>query len=215
MQSFYEGTIIMSVTSMVFLLLFLPASLIIYYIVPARFRDFVLLAVSLLFYAIGSLRYIFIFAGSIVLTVWIGRWMHASGSRAVRRILLIAGTAANTGILGYYKYTDFVLASVNKVTGAEIPLRNMLLPLGISFFTFKAISYLADIYMERTELDKNPLHDALYLSFFAQIQSGPLARYQEMSVPAEFRGSRSARFYFWRAFSAGIGRGFCTAPKTG
>ena len=96
------------------------------------------------------------------------------------KILLIVGIVYNVSILGYYKYFDFALSTYSSVTGAVVELKNLELPLGISFFTFKAISYLVDVYSKKIVLDESPVHDALYLSFFGQVMSGPLSRYSDM-----------------------------------
>lgn len=153
----------MSVTSMIFLFCFLPVALFLYYIAPDKAKEYVLLALSLVFYALGSLEFVLLFVIATVITVILGRIIDRVSKKPVRIILLVAGILVNVSLLGYYKYFDTVL-----------------LPLGISFFTFKAISYLVDVFTKKAELSKNPLHDALYLSFFAQIQSGPLSRYNEM-----------------------------------
>ena len=170
----------MSMTSMLFLFLFLPLSLAVYRLSGDSKKEVVLLAVSLLFYSLCSPEYIVLFLAAIAATVLIGRIMHRAGSRAVRRCLLVLGTAVNAGLLIYWKYGDFFLSTWNAVTSAGVRLRDSALPLGISFFTFKAISYLADVYRGTAVLAKNPVRDALYLSFFPQVQSGPLSRYSEM-----------------------------------
>lgn len=175
----------MSITSMLFIFMFLPVSLALYYLVDDKIKEYVLLAVSLIFYAIGCLKYITIFCIAIFLTIVIGRTMSCTAGNLKRKLLFVMGIALNTGLLGYYKYIDFVITSFNSLSGSDISLRKLALPLGISFFTFKAIAYLADIYTGRAELSDNPVHDALYLSLFSQIQSGPITRYGHM----EFEGS--------------------------
>lgn len=171
----------MAITSMLFLFFFLPLSLAIYYLVGDSKKEYVLLVISLLFYSMGSLRYLTLFLVAIFLTVTIGRSLAQVEKEAGRKILLLLGVALNLGLLGYYKYADMAISTYNGMFGKDAQLKNLLLPLGISFFTFKAISYLADIYKHRVVLQESPAHDALYLSFFAQIQSGPLTRYQDMN----------------------------------
>ena len=172
----------MSMTSMLFLFLFLPAALAVYFLTPGRAKEAVLLAVSLVFYAFGCPEYIFLFIAALAVTVVLGRLMNRSKTKSAKRTFLILGVLLNAGLLIYYKYSDFALSIWGSVTGAEIRLKNLALPLGISFFTFKAISYLADVYKGTAKLDKNPLHDALYLSFFPQVQSGPLSRYNDLNT---------------------------------
>lgn len=190
----------MSMTSMLFLFLFLPLSLGVYYLAGDSKKEYVLLAVSLAFYALCSLEYILLFVIATAVTVVIGRIMNRTGKKGIRRILLISGIAVNAGLLIYYKYSDFVLTVWENITSNDVRLRGLALPLGISFFTFKAISYLTDIFRGKAELPKHPVRDALYLSFFPQVQSGPLSRYNEMNC-------RNLRL-----FSEGVFRflvGFC------
>lgn len=156
----------MSITSILFLFIFLPLSLAVYYLANESAKEYVLLFVSLLFYAIGSVQYIVLFSISLFLTVLIGRTLHASKIPLLKKGLFLFGIVLSVGPLIFFKYAE---------------QSNILLPLGISFYSFKAISYLADVYRDKAVLTDNPIHDALYLSFFAQIQSGPLTRYNDMA----------------------------------
>ena len=131
-----------------------------------------LLADSLMFYSLCSLEYIALFAAAVAGTVLVGRIMHRAGGKTAKRGLLVLGIALNAGLLIYYKYSDFALSIWGGITSAEVRLKGLALPLGISFFTFKAISYLADVYRGTAVLEKNLVHDALYLSFFPQVQAG-------------------------------------------
>jgi len=189
----------MSITSMLFLFVFLPLSLLGYYVVSDRIKEYVLLCVSLVFYALGSTRYIGLFTVAVIITVIIGRSISQCNKKSIKRCLLIAGVVFNAGILVYYKYFDFAVSTFGKVLSRDVELKNLALPLGISFFTFKAISYLIDVYMGKVQLNNNPFKDALYLSFFAQIQAGPLSRYDEMNKPI-------ARVFNSSSFSNGVYR---------
>ena len=171
-------------TSMLFLFLFLPVALAVYYLAVGPLKEVVLLAVSLIFYALGCPEYILLFITAIAVTIILGRFINRAKTKSVKKALLILGILLNAGLLMYYKYTDFILSTWGSITQTEIRLKNLALPLGISFFTFKAISYLADVYKGTAKLDNNPLHDALYLSFFPQVQSGPLSRYHEHELNA-------------------------------
>lgn len=193
----------MSITNMLFLFLFLPLALVIYYIANDKAKEYVLLAISLLFYAIGSLEYVTLFIFAIVMTVMLARSMQSIKTKLFRRLLLVAGILINAGLLVYYKYTDFMISSFNYMSGSAIELKCLALPLGISFFTFKAISYLVDVYWEKATLNEPPIHDALYLSFFAQVQSGPLTRYNDMKLSKHFVNGKEARTML---FSDGVFR---------
>ena len=194
----------MSFTSMLFVFMFLPVALILYFTLGRKMKDFVLLALSILFYAAGSYKYAALFVVIIFLVVVLGRLLGGGTikSDAVRKAILVLGIIICSGLLIYYKYTDFGISIYNGIFGKDIPGMGLALPLGISFFTFKAISYLADIYTGKAQLNKNPVHDALYLSFFAQVTSGPLSRYSDMVFP-ETDGKRGAEL---TVFSDGVYR---------
>lgn len=143
----------------------MPLSLGIYYIVNENVKEYVLLFISLLFYALGSLRYLLLFFIEIFLTVLIGRLLSNSQKPKWKRFLLLLGSGINVCLLGYCKFFDLAASASNHVLGTNIEAGNILLPLGISFFTFKSVSYLVDIYTGKAVLCANPVHDALYLSF--------------------------------------------------
>ena len=171
----------MSITNLTFIFAFLPITLIVYYTAKKEAKEYVLLFMSLMFYALGSIEYLFLFLISVVVTVGIGRGINTIQNKSARRILLSVGILYNVGLLAFYKYCNAVLDILGPDTSDKIDsFRILALPLGISFFTFKAISYLVDVYRGTAELDENVVHDALYLSFFPQIQSGPLTRYSQM-----------------------------------
>ena len=171
----------MAITSTVFIMFFLPVSLGIYYFSRDSVKEFVLLIISLLFYACGSLQFLMLFIVSAVITVCLGRMMaEHREKRRVALFLMVIGIVWNTAILCYYKYLDFGLTIFAQISKIDVTLRNLALPMGISFFTFKAISYLVDIYKGTALLADSPVHDLLYLSLFTQVQSGPLSRYNEM-----------------------------------
>ncbi|MBQ9903108.1 MAG: MBOAT family protein [Clostridia bacterium] len=193
----------MNITGLLFLFCFLPFSLVIYYIADKKAKEYVLLAISLCFYSLCSLRYLVLFILTMIVNIVIGRSISLADRNYLKRLLLIIGIAINAGILINYKYTNFIIGTFHSLSGENIPLYDTLLPMGISFFTFKAISYIADIYCGRAKLSANPVHDALYLSIFTQIQSGPLSRYNDLVFPGEYTGVRNARFAL---FSDGVFR---------
>ena len=152
----------MNITDLTFLFGFLPIIVIAYYIVPNPVREYLLVAASLVFYAMGDMKHLALFLISVIFNILIARTMNRC-TGATRRTLLIIAVAADIAALSFYKYNGF-------------------LPLGISFFTFKEISYLADVYTKKIDLSDNIMHDAFYISFFAQIQAGPISRYAESNV---------------------------------
>ncbi len=171
-------------TTIPFIFLFLPLSLAIYYLSGEKAKEYVLLAVSLAFYSLCSLEYLVLFILEIIITVTLGRMINKRKSKPAGKALLITGIVINVGLLAFYKYC-------NSVTGflpGAGEIQSIALPLGISFFTFKAISYLADVYKGTAVLTANPVHDALYLSFFPQVQAGPITRYSGMERFGKING---------------------------
>lgn len=190
-------------TSIFFLLVFLPASLAVYWLADGRAKEYVLLAISLLFYAAGSMQYLVLFGFALMAMVVLGRGMNACGNRRIRKLLFAMGVLLNGGLLAYYKYTGFAMQTIGRLLSRTVQAKEILLPMGISFYAFKAISYLADVYRGMAALEDNPVHDALYLSFFAQVQSGPLARYNDMKFSGKGR----------QLFSNGVYRFLCGFNK--
>ena len=170
----------MSTVGILFLFVFLPASLAVYYIFPVKARKYVLLGISIFFYSLGSYQYALLFVLTTAFTVILGRSISKLKSTIWKRIFLIVGILCNIGLLFYYKYTGFALGIIADLLHKDPVSIEIILPLGISFFTFKAVSYLVDIYKGKAELSKSVADDALYLSFFPQITSGPLSRYNDM-----------------------------------
>lgn len=181
-----------SVTDVVFLFLFLPITLCLYYGMKKEWRAYILLIASLLFYACGSPAYFWLFVMSLAANIGIG-WMIARfrERRAISRGFLAAGILYNLAVLVNYKYFDFIGENVSALLKREFIPHNLTLPLGLSFFTFKAISYLVDIERQKIDAGRNPVSVALYLSFFGQIQSGPLSRYEDMQNVLEAKWKSS------------------------
>ena len=165
-------------SSMIFLWVFLPAVLILYYLTRSvRVRNGILLAASLLFYAWGEPVYVLLLLGIVALNYLFGRILK----RYRKRWLLLLDVAANLLLLGYYKYFDFAASVVNRMLNRDvIAYRNIALPLGISFFTFQALSYVIDVYRGENEVQKNFLRLLLYVSFFPQLVAGPIVKYHDI-----------------------------------
>lgn len=187
----------MQFTDLTFLFIFLPIALLLYHLSVGRVKEIVLLLMSLLFYACGSTEYFSLLLISLAVNVILGQSIKLlSGKKAVSTVLLIAGIIFNVLALGYYKYVDFAIGIMNDCLHTSFEVKNILLPLGISFYTFKAISYLVDVYKGKVK-DNSLLTVALYLSFFGQIQSGPIARYDsfEYSENRMFKPEGVTRFF--------------------
>lgn len=149
---------------------------------PARGRNAVLLLGSLVFYAIGEPLYILLMIGSIFVNYGAARLMAAARSRAGKRLWLIAVLLFDLGALFVFKYFDFFAANVNALAGGEVlPLLELELPLGISFYTFQIISYVADLYTEKLEAPGTLLEFGTYVCMFPQLIAGPILQYREVS----------------------------------
>ena len=136
-------------SSFVFLLVFLPIILALYYICPGRFRNVVLLVASLIFYAWGEPVYVLIMLFSTVFDYTNGRlieYFKKQNRPGRAKVALVVDVCGNLAILGFFKYADFVIENVNSITGAGVSLLNLALPIGISFYTFQTMSYTIDVY---------------------------------------------------------------------
>lgn len=187
--------------SYIFVFLFFPICLLGYYGL-VHFRGagaakVFLIAMSLWFYGYFNLAYLLI----MVCSIGINYMFHRLLSHRTRKPLVIIAVAANLGVLFYFKYFDFFLSTINTVFGSSVPLRNILLPLGISFFTFQQISFLVDTY--RGEVRDCPLVDyALFVSFFPQLIAGPIVNYEEMLPQFRRIGQQSV---LWERIAEGMG----------
>ena len=168
-------------SSNIFLFLFLPVTLLGYYLLrpSVRLKNYFLLVMSLGFYAWGEPIYVFLMLASIVGNFLFG-WL-VGGATARKKLWLILSVIFNLGILFWFKYTNFLLDNINALLGTSFPLIAPALPIGISFFTFQAMSYVIDVYRGTTEIQKNPLYLALYISFFPQLIAGPIVRYNTIA----------------------------------
>ena len=172
-----------------FLFGFLPICLLTYYLSPKSSKNMFLLLMSFVFYAWGEVFYIAIMLVSILANYWMGLFVGQSLERQDNkkraRSFMIAGLAINLALLGSFKYINFVITTLNPILDglhiAPIALDTMHLPLGISFFTFQAISYLVDVYRQEVPAQKSLKNLALYISLFPQLIAGPIVRYHDIS----------------------------------
>lgn len=190
-------------SSFVFLLVFLPLILLIYYLCPARARNVILLVASLIFYGWGEPKYLWIMLFSTVFDYTNGRlieyWQKKDCHKRAKFFLVI-DVCGNLGILGFFKYTDFFIGSINSLTGAGISLLHIALPIGISFYTFQTMSYTIDVYRGVVPAQKNILKFATYVTLFPQLIAGPIVQYK--TVGEEL----SSRKVTWSDFADGAFR---------
>lgn len=164
-------------SSLLFTFLFLPAVLILYYLAKEEYKNYILLIASLVFYSYGEPEFIFIMTGSIFMNYLMALIIDKYRGRMLSKICMIAGVTLNILILFVYKYLDFSIAVTDKLFGTDFHVLGIALPIGISFFTFQALSYVIDVYRDSVKVQKNPLFVALYISFFPQLIAGPIVRY--------------------------------------
>lgn len=209
---------IMVFSSTIFLFAFLPAFLAIYFVTPWRpVRNFVLLCFSLLFYAWGEPVYVWLMIASIVLN-----WVFALGiskvsSSGLRKAFLIFALTANLLILGFYKYQGFLAQNINMALGEEfLEDLQLALPIGISFFTLQAITYVVDVYRNQVKAQRNPLYLGMYIAMFPQLVAGPIVRYSDIEYEIDHRKTTLAGFaQGLRLFCIGLGKKVLLANTAG
>ena len=167
-------------SSVLFLFRFLPLFLICYFVVPQRMKNFILFLGSLFFYAWGEPVYVLLMLFSTVSDYIHGRLIdHFRGKKAAKG-LLISSILINLLVLCFFKYADFLIQTVNSVAGISLPLLNLPLPIGISFYTFQTMSYTIDVYRGETKVQKNLLDFGVFVTMFPQLIAGPIVKYKQV-----------------------------------
>ena len=180
-------------SSPIFLFAFLPMLLVLYFVVPKRAKNIVLLAFSLVFYAWGEPVNVFVMIGTIVLNYGTGLMMEKDPKR--KKPYLIITIAADLGALFVFKYLNFAADTVSALTGLALQIRRIALPVGISFYTFQIMSYAIDVYRGKCSAQHNPISLALYVSLFPQLIAGPIVRYVDVEREIRERTITPAGFY--------------------
>ncbi|MCU6791773.1 MBOAT family protein [Paenibacillus sp. WQ 127069] len=206
-------------SSTIFLFCFLPLVLLFYYLLKIEYRNAFLLVASLSFYAWGEPRFVFVIILSILINYLFGLLTHVCQQKfglIINRIILLTGVAANCCLLFYYKYYDFFFSSINSLTGLDFPLKHIVLPIGISFFTFQGLSYVIDLYMKKVPVQKNFIKFALFKAFFPQLIAGPIVRYVDVHQQIDNRICTVDDFaYGVRRFVMGLGKKIIIANTLG
>lgn len=192
--------------SLVFLLIYLPVCLGLYFLAPKQFKNHVLLILSLIFYAWGEPIYVLLMVFSIVFNYAMAfpiGMLRKRGAKAV----LAAAIVVNLGLLGCFKYLDFLIVNLNSVLGFSFTEQHLSLPIGISFYTFQILSYIIDVYRGKVAVQKNFSHLAMYITLFPQLVAGPIVRYSEIAEQLESRKIHFAGFVEgFRRFICGLGK---------
>lgn len=165
-----------------FLFRFLPVVLLIYYIVPYKYKNGIITIASLIFYSWGEVKYFPIMIASTVVDFFASRTIERNRSNIkIKKICLAISMCFNLGMLLFFKYTDFFIANINNFVGTSIPLLNITLPLGISFYTFQTMSYTIDVYRGKVEAEKNIINFSAFVTMFPQLIAGPIVKYTDIN----------------------------------
>lgn len=204
-------------SSLFFLFIFLPLVLLLYYLVPHRQRNFILFIASLIFYAWGEPLYIFLMFFSIVVNYTFGLLLaaHRNNKKISLPVLWVA-VVTNAGLLCFFKYYDFFLQAINSLQGTSFTGLNLPLPIGISFYTFQALSYVIDVYRGKVAAQRNFIAFGTYIALFPQLIAGPIVRYQTVSAQLVQRKKGFASFGTGvRRFVTGLGKKVLLANNIG
>ena len=199
-------------SSPTFLYYFLPITLVLYFLTPMpkgspRLRNLTLLAASLIFYAWGEPRYVFLMVAQCI-AAWIFSLLinKFRGKKVALVFMLISISVSLSGLL-FFKYANFFVTNVNNLTGAAIPLVKMLMPIGVSFYTFQFVSYTVDLYKGQIELQRNLLDFSTYVALFPQLIAGPIVRYSDVARELTKREHTISRFaHGAKRFIIGLGK---------
>lgn len=198
----------MSFTSLIYLFLFFPIAIAIHTISPKKVKNNVLLLLSLFFYSWGDPRYLILILFSVAIT-WFGvnRMYAIKNRREEAKFYMVCLIVLNVAILAFYKYYGFLIDNVNAIFRTNLSIIDLPLPFGISFYTFKIISYIADVYTRRTKPQKSFLDFALYVTIFPQIGAGPIVQYADMEKELVARKLSVDKFGFGvEKFIFGLGK---------
>ncbi len=166
-------------SSMIFLWAFLPIVLLLYFISNDKMKNIILLLASLIFYSWGEPKYVFLMIASIIANYIFG--ILIDKFRKKDKLILVIAILFNLGLLGFFKYYNFAALNINKLFASNVlSYKDIILPIGISFYTFQILSYVIDLYRKEIKVQKNIINLALYVSFFPQLIAGPIVKYKDI-----------------------------------
>ena len=174
-------------SSITFLYYFLPATVVLYFLVPGNLKNTVLLMASLLFYFTGEPIYSVLMIASSLSGYIHGLLIEKFRGKRLSKAALISSLIVGLGLLGFFKYSDFFISNINGIFGAQIPLLALALPIGISFYTFQVLSYTIDLYRGNAKVQRNFFDFTTYVSLFPQLIAGPIVRYATVQDELEHR----------------------------
>ena len=201
-------------SSIPFLYYFLPAVMLLYFLSPRGLKNTVLLVFSLLFYAWGEPKYVFLMLLTIAVFYLCGLAIGRATQRVWKKVWLYLSVAVGVGFLAIFKYADFFVDSFNKATGLSLPLLRLALPVGISFYTFQSLSYTIDVYRGNVPVQKNPITFGAYVTLFPQLIAGPIVRYADVARELDSRTHNWENIsYGVRRFLVGLGKKILIADQ--
>ena len=175
-------------SSLIFIFIFLPITILIYYISPKRWKNLILLIGSLIFYSWGEPVYIFLMIFSTIFNYFSGILIdYYREELRNKSIILIISLFVNLGILGFFKYSHFIVENINILFNSNINLKELSLPLGISFYTFQTLSYIIDIYLQKVPVQRDIISFGTYITMFPQLVAGPIVKYEDIYRDLEDR----------------------------
>ena len=203
-------------SSIPFLFYFLPVVLGLYFLVPGKLKNALLLIFSLVFYAWGEPRYVFLMIATILLFFFCGLAIEKSKGTQRKRLWLTVSVAVSLALLAVFKYADFLIGSVNGIAGTNLPLLKLALPIGISFYTFQCLSYTIDVYRGNVPAQRNIISFGAYVSLFPQLIAGPIVRYVDVARQLDYRThSWENVFVGLRRFLIGLAKKILIANQLG
>lgn len=175
-------------SSAIFLFGFLPLLLGLYFLAKDKYRNYILLVFSLIFYGFGGPKLLIMMIAVVMLDYIAAMFVDKFENRKnIRKTILVLTVVLNIGTLFYFKYTGFTIDIINRLASLNIPVPEIVLPIGISFYTFQAMSYVIDVYRREVKAQKNPFNVLLYVSMFPQLVAGPIVRYKTVAEEIEKR----------------------------
>jgi len=171
----------MTFSSITFLVYFLPVFILLYHLTPDKFKNAVILIASIYFYSWGGPKFIFVILGTTFLDFFLVNAMHRQKTKSAKRKFLIISLLLNVGLLFYFKYCNFFIDNINQLFGADIKWLKVVLPIGISFYTFESLTYVIDVYRGIHKPLKNFWHYQTYILLFPKLIAGPIVRYHDIA----------------------------------
>ena len=195
-------------SSLTFLLVFLPLTLIVYFLSKDKYKNYILLLVSLVFYSWGEPKYIILMILSIVFNYYFGLLIDKFKKRKnLKKLILVLSIIFNIGLLLVFKYLGFIFNNISNIFSLNLPIINIMLPIGISFYTFQILSYVVDVYRKEVKVQKNIFTLATYITLFPQLIAGPIVRYQTVEKELKKRTHSLEKIYNGlKKFIVGLGK---------